>query len=170
VTIGAAANPRFIVMGPSACGKTTLARALAEALHARYVEGDELHPATNIQKMQAGIALGDADRAPWLDAVGRALCMESGQAVVATCSALKRQYRNRLCAAAGPLVFIQPTVPREVLAQRLAERAGHYMPASLLDSQLADLETLADDEPGFPVDGAAGVEYQVRYIRSRLGV
>lgn len=170
MTIGAAVEPRLIVMGPSGCGKTMLARALAESLHARYVEGDELHPAGNLEKMQAGIALDDADRAPWLDAVGRALSVESGQAVVAACSALKRQYRNRLCTAVGPLVFILPTVPREVLAQRLVARTGHYMPASLLDSQLADLEPLADDEPGFPVDGVASVESLVRTIRSRLGV
>jgi gluconokinase len=157
-------------MGPCGCGKTTIARALAQSLHARYLEGDELHPAGNVQKMRAGACLDDADRAPWLDAVGRALCTSSGQAVVAACSVLKRQYRDRLRAAAGPLLFILPTVPREVLEQRLIERTGHYMPASLLGSQLADLEPLGADEPGFLIDGAESVDSQIGFIRSRLGL
>jgi carbohydrate kinase (thermoresistant glucokinase family) len=168
VTTRAAAKSAIIVMGPSGCGKTTIARALAQSLHARYLEGDELHPAENVAKMRAGIALDDADRSPWLDAVGRALRTQSGEPVVATCSALKRRYRDRLRAVAGPLVFILPTVPRDVLAQRLAARTGHYMPASLLDSQLAALEPLAGDESGFLVDGTASVESQVGMICARL--
>jgi gluconokinase len=156
------------VMGPSACGKTTIARALAQALQARYLEGDELHPASNVEKMRSGIALDDADRAPWLDAMGRALCQDPAQAVVATCSALKRRYRDHLRAVAGPLVFIHPLVARQILSQRLALRTEHYMPASLLESQLADLEPLAIDEPGFVVDGAASLASQVELIRSRL--
>jgi gluconokinase len=170
VTAPSVAGPRIIVMGPSASGKTTIARALAQALQARFLEGDELHPAVNVEKMRSGIALDDADRAPWLDAVGRALCSDSPQAVVATCSALKRRYRDRLRAVADPLVFIHPIASRDVLSQRLAMRTGHYMPASLLDSQLADLEPLATDESGFVVDGAARVALQVERIRSCLGL
>jgi carbohydrate kinase (thermoresistant glucokinase family) len=164
------AGSRIIVMGPSASGKTTLARALAQALQARYLEGDDLHPAANVQKMRSGIALDDADRGPWIDALGSALCRDPAQPVVATCSALKRRYRDKLDAIAGPLVFIHPLVSRQILSQRLATRAGHYMPASLLDSQLADLEPLAIDEPGIVIDGALGVASQVALVRSRLGL
>ena len=170
MTTPPAPGPRIIVMGPSASGKTTIARALAQALQARYLEGDELHPAANVEKMRAGIALDDADRAPWLDAMGRALSQHPALAVVATCSALKRRYRDQLRVAADPLFFIHPLVPRQALAQRLKMRTGHYMPASLLDSQLADLEPLAIDEPGLVVDGTASVASQVDQIRSRLGL
>ncbi len=168
MTTSPAANLRLILMGPSGCGKTTIARALANSLNARHLEGDDLHPAQNVRKMHSGVALDDADRAPWLDAVGQALCTGPGQAVVASCSALKRRYRDRLRAIGGPLIFILPIVTREVLAQRLVARTGHYMPATLLDSQLATLEPLADDESGFVIDGAASVESQVELIRSRL--
>lgn len=161
---------RLVVMGPSGCGKSTLARALAHTLACRLVEGDELHPPGNVNKMRSGRALGDADRAPWLDEVAAALAKNEARGVVATCSALKRSYRDRLRAAAAPLTFILPVSPREVLAQRLAARSGHFMPASLLDSQLADLEPLATDEAGFAIDGGASVESQVALVRAQLGL
>lgn len=155
-------------MGPSGCGKTTLARAVAEALQLRFVEGDELHSSANVAKMRAGRPLDDADRGPWLDAIAGALRSDGERGVVASCSALKRRYRDRLRAAAGPVVFILPVVPREMLACRLAERSGHYMPPGLLESQLADLEELEADEPGFRTDGATSVESQLGFICSRL--
>jgi gluconokinase len=161
--------PRLVIMGPSGCGKTTIARALAQALQWRFVEGDELHPPVNVQKMQSGIPLDDADRAPWFDAVAADVARDSGHGVVVACSALKRRYRDRLRAAAGPLFFILPRVPRDVLAQRMMARSGHYMPSALLESQLADLESLAEDEEGICIDGAAALSTQVDYIRSRLG-
>lgn len=159
---------RLVVMGPSGCGKSTLARALAQALGHRLVEGDELHPPANVRKMQSGQPLDDADRAPWLEAVAAALARNDSTGVVATCSALKRRYRDQL-RAAGHLTFILPLSPREVLAERLTNRAGHFMPASLLDSQLRDLEPLAEDESGFVIDGTASVDSQLAFIRSRLG-
>jgi len=159
---------RLVVMGPSGCGKSTLARALAQALDYQLVEGDELHPPANVRKMQSGQPLDDADRAPWLEAVTAALARNDSTGVVATCSALKRRYRDQLRAAAGPLIFVLPLAAREVLAQRLATRAGHFMPSSLLDSQLADFEPLAEVEEGLLIDGASGVASQVEYIRSRL--
>jgi carbohydrate kinase (thermoresistant glucokinase family) len=159
---------RIVVMGPSGCGKTTLARALALALDWRYVEGDELHPASNLAKMAAGQPLDDADRAPWLARVGAALAERPERGVVAACSALKRRYRDVLRDAAGPIRFVLPVLPRDALAQRLARRSGHYMPASLLDSQLADLEPPARDEEGLSVDGSASVLAQIGDIRSRL--
>jgi len=160
---------RLVVMGPSGCGKSTLARALAQALDYQLVEGDELHPPANVRKMQSGQPLDDADRAPWLDAVAAALARNDSTGVVATCSALKRRYRDQLRAAAGPLIFVLPLAAREVLAQRLAKRAGHFMPASLLDSQLGDLEPLAEDEAGFAIDGTTSVESQIAIMLSRLG-
>jgi len=159
---------RIVVMGPSGCGKTTLARALALALNWRYVEGDELHPEANVAKMAAGRPLDDADRAPWLIRVGEALAAQPERGVVAACSALKRKYRDVLRQAAGPVFFVLPVLPREVLAERLSHRRGHYMPASLLQSQLADLEPPAADEDGMTVDGAASVLAQIGLIRSTL--
>ena len=155
-------------MGPSGCGKTTLARALALAMDWRYVEGDELHPQANVEKMRAGIPLDDADRAPWLEGIGAAMVARPDRGVVVACSALKRRYRDALRAVAGPIVFVLPAIPRDVLAQRLATRTGHYMPASLLDSQLATLEPLGRDETGFTIDGTATVLVQIGDIRSRL--
>jgi gluconokinase len=160
---------RLVVMGPSGCGKSTLAQALAQSFGCRLVEGDELHPPANVEKMRSGRPLDDADRAPWLDEVAAALAENEACGVIATCSALKRSYRDRLRAAAAPLTFILPVSAREVLEQRLAARAGHFMPASLLESQLADMEPLATDEDGFAIDGAASVESQVVLIRRRLG-
>jgi carbohydrate kinase (thermoresistant glucokinase family) len=157
-----------IVMGPSGCGKTTIAREVAQALRWRFLEGDELHPVCNVEKMRSGVPLGDADRAPWLDAIGLALADDPAQGVIAACSALKRSYRDRLRAAADSLVFIHPVAPRELLEKRLVARQGHYMPPALLASQLADLEPLARDEAGFVIDGGASVPLQVHYILSRL--
>lgn len=145
---------RVVVMGVSGCGKTTVGIALAERLGARFIEGDRLHPEANVAKMRAGIPLDDADRWPWLDAVASALA--NGGPIVVSCSALKRDYRDRLRTRSGvPLHFVHLAGDRASLAQRMAERPGHYMPVSLLDSQLATLEppgaeealTLAIDMP-----------------------
>ena len=155
-------------MGPSGSGKTTIARALAQSLHLQFVEGDDLHPPANVEKMRAGRPLDDADRAPWLDAVARA--MQGAAGVAVACSALKRRYRDQLRAAAGPLYFVLPQVPRVDLLQRLSARTGHYMPPALLDSQLADLQKLSEDEPGVCVDGTRELGAQVQFIRSRLGL
>lgn len=149
----------IVVMGVSGCGKSTLARALAERLGYRFVEGDELHPAANVAKMAAGIPLDDADRAPFLDAVGRALAEPGG--VVASCSALKRAYRDRLRALAGDVLFVLPDLAIGQVRERLARRAGHFMPTSLLDSQFAALEPPGPDERAIHVDGALPVEQQV---------
>jgi gluconokinase len=159
-----------IVMGPAGCGKSTLGAALAAALGAPFLEGDALHPADNIARMAAGIALTDADRAPWLDAVGRAVgaaagahrARSGGAGVapvggigVAACSALKRSYRDRLCvAAAVPLAFVCLVGTRELLSARVAARPAHYMPPSLVDSQLALLEVPGPDERGIVLDAA----------------
>ena len=137
-----------VVMGVSGSGKTTLAERLAAHLGARFIEGDSFHPAANIARMAAGRPLTDAMRRPWLVAVGRAAAAEraGGRDVVVTCSALKRSYRDLLRAEAGPLTFLFLDGPAEVIAGRLARRQGHYMPASLLASQIATLERPGESE------------------------
>jgi gluconokinase len=127
-----------VVMGVSGCGKSSVGERLADLLGCSFLEGDGLHPAANIRKMSAGIALEDTDRWPWLDAIG--LELAAGDVVV-SCSALKRGYRDRLRGLAGrPLTFVFLQADRALLAARMAAREDHYMPLSLLDSQLATLE------------------------------
>lgn len=138
-------------MGVASCGKTTLGEALARELGVRFVEGDVLHPETSIAKMSAGIPLTDEDRWPWLRRVGEALRGEEG--VIATCSALKRDYRDRLRQTAGrPVAFLFLDGTRNVLAARIAARKNHFMPPSLLDSQLATLEPPGPDEMALRLD------------------
>lgn len=146
------ALPVVVVMGVSGTGKSTVGRALATALGVEYAEGDDLHPAANIAKMSAGIPLTDEDRAPWLDEVAAWLAERSAQGGVISCSALKRAYRDRLRAAAPDAFFLHLAAPRDELARRMTGRTGHFMPSSLLDSQLAALEPLAGDEHGSTVD------------------
>lgn len=137
------ASAAIVVMGLSGSGKSTLASLLATRLDAEFIEGDELHDPASIAKMAAGQPLDDADRWPWLDRVGSALhrATAAGGKAVAACSALKASYRARLQGAAGvPVYFILLEAPMEELLRRLAERRGHFMPASLLASQLATLE------------------------------
>ena len=154
-----------VVMGVSGSGKTTVGAALADALGLRFVDGDALHPAANVAKMAAGIPLDDADRAPWLDAVGAVLA--AGPVVVA-CSALKRVYRDRLRAAAPDLDLVFLDGSRELLASRMAARPGHFMPASLLDSQLATLEPPTADEHPVTVDVAPAVSEIVATLKERM--
>lgn len=144
--------PIVVVMGVSGSGKSTVGRELAAVLDVPYAEGDEFHPAANVAKMAAGIPLDDADRAPWLDAVAGWMAEHTVGGGVITCSALKRVYRDRLRAAAPAAFFLHLAAPRDELAHRMTERSGHFMPASLLDSQLAALEPLGPDEHGTVVD------------------
>lgn len=144
-------KPRaVIVMGVSGSGKTSVAEAIAGRLGLRYVEGDALHPAGNIAKMSQGIPLTDEDRMPWLDIIGAeiATSLQAGQGIVASCSALKRVYRERLRqAAGGELSFVYLDGSKELLTRRMGERKGHFMPTSLLESQFQTLE-VPTGEPG----------------------
>jgi carbohydrate kinase (thermoresistant glucokinase family) len=137
-----------VVMGVSGCGKTTLGAALARRLGGTYLEADRFHPPENIAHMAAGKPLDDAMRWPWLTALARA-AREAAQTApaVASCSALKRSYRDLIRAEAGALTFLFLDGPREVLEARVRTRRHEYMPASLLDSQLATLEPPGPDEP-----------------------
>lgn len=164
-------NPAIIVAGVSGAGKSTVAAALAKRLAVPFVEGDAFHPQRNIEKMASGTPLTDEDRAPWLDAVGQRLAADSkaGHGAVAACSALKRAYRDRLRAAAGiPLLFVVLQSPSAVLAGRVGNRPGHFMPPSLLTDQLATLELPAPNEQALVLPGTAPVEDLVDAIVARL--
>ncbi|MGO6671952.1 gluconokinase [Rhizobium leguminosarum] len=140
----------IIVMGVSGCGKSSVGEKLAEALHLAFVEGDALHPSANVEKMSKGIPLTDEDRMPWLDRIGEDIkaSLEKGEGIIVSCSALKRLYRDRLRAAAGGnLFFVYLEGSRALLMKRMGERKGHFMPVSLLDSQLATLQ-VPTGEPG----------------------
>ena len=148
------AAPRVVVMGVSGCGKSTVGRALAATLGVHYVEGDELHPPANVQRMAAGIPLTDADRHGWLVDVGQQLANATAQqrGVVVACSALKRSYRDLLRAAAPDLRLVHLQGDEARIAERLATRQGHYMPASLLHSQLQTLQPPEADEAALVLD------------------
>ena len=136
---------RVVVMGVSGSGKSTVGAAVAARLGIPYRDGDDLHSAANIAKMRAGVALSDDDRWPWLDGVARLL--DAQAPVVVGCSALRRVYRDRIRnGTSGPVSFVHLTGSRAVIAARMALRSGHYMPASLLDSQFATLEAPSPDE------------------------
>ncbi len=139
----------IIVMGVSGCGKSTVGAELAEKLGIPFQEGDRLHPKANVEKMSAGIPLTDEDRWPWLDLVGAELRQgyEAG-GVVISCSALKKSYRDRLrTACGGPLAFVFLEGSVELLTRRMGARKGHFMPLSLLKTQLDTLE-VPTGEPG----------------------
>jgi carbohydrate kinase (thermoresistant glucokinase family) len=148
------APARILVMGVCGSGKSTVGQALARALGLPYVEGDELHPRDNVARMAAGIPLTDDDRRGWLDAVAARLddAAAHAQGAVVACSALKRAYRDRLRLAAPDLRVVWLHGDETLLARRLAGRAGHYMPPSLLPSQLATLEPPHPDESALAVD------------------
>jgi carbohydrate kinase (thermoresistant glucokinase family) len=157
-----------IVMGVSGAGKTTVGRALARRLGWSFIEGDDFHPAANIELMAAGHPHTDADRAPWLAALRAQIehIMRSGDHAVIACSALKHRYRSVLAGQDSEAVrFVQLDVPRGVLEQRLAHRHGHFMPPSLLDSQLATLE---ESTTALRVDGTQPVESLVDQIAAWL--
>jgi carbohydrate kinase (thermoresistant glucokinase family) len=158
---------KVVIMGPSGCGKSTFGRALADALGWQFIEGDDLHPPENKAKMARGEPLTDADRTPFLDGVGKALARAPGGAV-ASCSALRRSYRDRLRHIAGPLLFVLPEVPRAELARRLEERPQSFMPPSLLGSQLATLERPDDDEAAMCIDGTRPVAGEIQRVREYL--
>lgn len=137
----------IVVMGVSGSGKTTIGTALAHALDVEYAEADTFHPQANIDKMTAGHPLTDEDRAPWLEAIADWIREHQAAGGVVTSSALKRRYRDVL-RTGGNVWFAHLHGDREILAERMQSRSGHFMPVSLLDSQLADLEPLEPDEPG----------------------
>ena len=166
------AKPVVVVMGVSGCGKTTVAQILAERLHWAFEEGDALHPQVNVDKMAAGHALDDADRAPWLAKVADWVDarLDAGECGVITCSALKHAYRDLIDRRGGGIEFVYLHGSRELIASRLAGRQGHFMPASLLDTQFATLEEPAADEPVLRVEIGAAPEVIAADIVNALGL
>lgn len=160
-------NRHLVVMGPSGNGKSALGSALAARLGLPFIEGDDCHPPANLAKMARGQPLDDADRAPFLDAVGAALAAYPHGAVAA-CSALKRQYRDQLRAMVPNLMFVLPQIDRATLHRRMAERPGHFMPPALLDSQLATLEPPQADEAALLIDGGLPLERLVDDLATHL--
>jgi gluconokinase len=158
---------RIVVMGVSGCGKSLLAQALAERLALPFVEGDELHPPANVAKMAAGTPLTDEDRQGWLEAIASRLAAQPE--VVVTCSALKRRYRDLLRASAPDLRLVHLHGSAALIEQRMRSREGHYMPASLLQSQLETLELPAAHERAIvlPITGTPEslVEEALRELR-----
>lgn len=155
-------------MGVSGSGKSTVGAALAARLGIPFADADDLHPAANVATMAAGIPLTDEDRWPWLALVGGALAAASTTGLVMACSALRRSYRDAIRAAAPEAVFVHLDLAREVLDEQVSGRTDHFMPASLLDSQLATLEPLDPDEAGLVVRERAEPEMIADRIAGRL--
>lgn len=143
---------RAVIMGVAGSGKSSVGLALAARVGAIYLDGDDLHPPSNVAKMSAGVPLTDADRSPWLIRIGETLHAARGPILIG-CSALKRPYRDLIRqGAGGPVVFVHLVGSRSLIKARMSARQGHFMPTSLLDSQFADLQPLNADEAGFDTD------------------
>ena len=150
-------------MGVSGSGKTTTGKLLAQEIEANFIDGDDLHPEANVLKMAEGKALDDADRKPWLEKIAREFVGAGEKSLVVACSALKKSYREIIRGADPAVRFVFLEGPRELLAARLSARSsGHFMPASLLQSQLETLEPLEADEIGFALDIARAPEELAR--------
>lgn len=162
---------QVVVMGPSGVGKTTMGRALASELAVPFIDGDDLHSPEAVAKMSGGEPLSDSDRAPWLEKVARSF--EGGASAVVACSALAVRYRDALRAHAPSIFFVELDAGAELLAARMEYRDGHFMPSSLIDSQLATLEHLEPDENGVRLDAGWQLEELVEVaavcVRENLG-
>ncbi|MHA4866538.1 gluconokinase [Duganella sp. PWIR1] len=160
---------RWVVMGVSGCGKSTIGQALATANGVPFVEGDQFHPPANVAKMSAGVALNDDDRADWLLALQEQIraARLRGEGLVISCSSLKRRYRDLLREGDPALRFAHLDGPKELIAARMQARPNHYMPTSLLDSQFRDLEPLQQDEAGITLDIETPPDDLVNQIRTR---
>jgi beta-N-acetylhexosaminidase len=158
---------RIVVMGVSGSGKSTVGERLADALQVPFVDGDDLHPDANKAKMAGGTPLEDADRWPWLALVGEAMA-QSPDGIVVACSALKRTYRDAIRAKAPDALFVYLEGSVELLRERIGNRIGHFMPAALLDSQLATLEVPAADERAITTDVAAALDETISSLVARI--
>lgn len=159
----------IVVMGVSGSGKSTFGRALADALDWDFLEGDDMHPPSNIEKMRAGIALDDDDRRPWLDHIAFWISnkQSEGRHGVVSCSALKRAYRDRLRQPGTAVHFVYLHVERSELELRMRQRS-HFMPAALLDSQLQALEEPAGDEVALTLSGNRTTDEMMSEVRHWL--
>lgn len=163
-------NTRHIVVaGVSGCGKSTVGQALADQFGLPYQDADDLHPKSNVEKMRSGQPLNDEDRWPWLDVCAQALS-SAPQGLILGCSALRRVYRDRLREVAGMpnLTFVHLSGTPELLLKRISERKDHYMPPSLLMTQLETLEPLDADETSLKIDIDQSVEDMIQEIMRGL--
>ena len=160
----------LVVMGVSGSGKTTVAEGVARRLGWTFAEGDDFHPPANVEKMRAGQPLTDDDRRPWLALLAEWIGARerAEENAVLTCSALKRAYRDVLSAGHPSVRFVHVTAAADTIRHRLERRRGHYMPASLLDSQLAVLEPLQLDEPGITLPGDGTPDEVIEALAARL--
>ena len=160
----------IVLMGVAGCGKSTVGAQLASKLGATFLDADDFHPPANVARMAAGTPLTDADRAAWLDVLAERLATgrARGERLVLACSALKRSYRDTLRGGAPDLTLVHLAGMPALLAERLAARQGHYMPATLLPSQLATLQPPQPDENGLTLDISAGPEQLVQAITTHL--
>ncbi|WP_394250673.1 gluconokinase [Arthrobacter pityocampae] len=161
-----------VVMGISGSGKTTIATRLTERLGWVFAEADDFHPAANIAKMTAGTALTDEDRWPWLEAMRdwMTLQAQAGRSTVVTCSALKRSYRDLLTGAEGQVRFVHLLGDTDLILERMKTRSGHFMPESLLPSQISTLEPLEPDEPGLRIQNTGTPDDVTTDVIDQLGL
>ncbi len=150
----------LVVMGVSGCGKSCVGESIAEKIGGYLIEGDQFHPAANIEKMSAGIPLTDEDRADWLTRLGEELAsaLETHDRPLLACSSLKRKYRDRLREAVPGLGFVFLELTREEAAKRVGDRPGHFMPASLIDSQFATLEPPHGEHATLTLDATQSID------------
>jgi gluconokinase len=159
-----------VVMGVSGTGKATIGSALARQEGWEFAEGDQFHPPANVAKMAQGTPLDDDDRWPWLQAIADWIGEQeaAGTNSVVACSALKRSYRDLLCDGHPSVWFAHLTAPDAELERRMRNRAGHYMPASLLPSQLATLQPLEPDEPGRVIEDTGAIDDVVAQVTAAM--
>lgn len=162
----------IIVMGVSGCGKTVVGQHLARQLGIVFIDGDDLHTKENVERMRAGIPMDDESRKPWLQAICD--CAEShfgeGNSVVIACSALKAKYREKLRSVSGPVVFLYLHGDSAIILERMNSREGHYMPASLLDSQIADMENPIGEPGVIQVDVGQPLEKMLQEANEKTRV
>lgn len=162
----------LVIMGVSGSGKTTIASALSQRLGWVYAEADEFHSRENISRMTQGIALTDEDRYPWLDAIAQWISDKSakGESTIVTCSALKRSYRDVLATADGDVRFVHLLGDVELIRSRMKTRTGHFMPESLLPSQVSTLEVLQPNEHGLTIENVGTPAEVTERIMAELGL
>ncbi len=162
-----------VAMGVCSSGKTSVGKVVASRMNWTFIEGDDLHPPANITKMASGVPLTDVDRWPWLDSIADRMreIDKAGESAVVACSALRQAYRDRLRRSGADLRFLHLTGDVSLIRQRMQNRSGHFMPAGLLDSQLATLEPAGVDEALYEVDITRNVgdlaEAAIRYLTGR---
>lgn len=160
----------LVIMGVSGSGKTTIAVLLAERLHWALADADSFHPSANVRKMRSGIALSDEDRWPWLHAIAAWIdeTRRAGRRGIVTCSALKRSYRDILVGARRDVRLVYLKGDQDLIAQRIAKRRGHFMPAALLQSQFDTLEEPGPEENPIVVSVAAEPEAIAAHVLAQL--